>query len=123
MGMLLGGIIGGQLEKAFSYSWVFNINAILLVILFAVALYFFPSDPPPAQSLDKNSRSEITVGTLLKRFNCFSVGCVLSLCLFSFCLYESILQTTLVDYVGISKANVGAVQAIQGVTFLLAYLP
>lgn len=78
MGMLLGGIIGGNAEKAFepspnAYVFVYLCNAVLLAILLLITIFFFPSDPPPPKNnLDQGNssgKSSISVGTLLKRYN------------------------------------------------------
>lgn len=46
LGMSSGGIFGAYLKEWFGYLWVFNINAILMLILFVAVLIFLPYDTP-----------------------------------------------------------------------------
>jgi len=46
MGMSFGGTIGGSLEPVVGYDNVFNINGLLLIIMFFITLCVYPYDPP-----------------------------------------------------------------------------
>jgi len=44
--MLLGPVIGAAIDSGLGYEWAFNICGIFLFILFIIAAFTFPFDPP-----------------------------------------------------------------------------
>lgn len=71
VGMSVGGVFGAVLDKAFGYVWVYNLNAIMLFVLFFLTAYVYPYDAPaPAAPAGAGGpKSNITMSTLLKRFD------------------------------------------------------
>jgi len=99
--MLLGPIIGAKINNWLGYSWAFNCNGILLAALFVLAQVVYPYDPPLGQfsdGINKGAGSPITISTLLKRFNIFSIACCTACALYGFTFKESILATTMENF-------------------------
>lgn len=71
--MSVGGIFGTFLQGLLhSYVWVYNINSLLMFVLFFVTAYVYPYDPPMAalaSAAAAGPASDISMGTLLKRFD------------------------------------------------------
>jgi hypothetical protein len=71
--MSVGGIFGTFLQGLLhSYVWVYNINSILMFILFFVTAYVYPYDPPMAalaSAVGGQAPSDISMSTLVKRFD------------------------------------------------------
>lgn len=44
--MSFGGAFGGTLEPIVGYDNVFNINGLLLIVMFLITLCVYPYDPP-----------------------------------------------------------------------------
>ena len=87
--MSFGGIFGGALIKVVPYVWIFNINAFILCVLFVAVMIVYPYDAPIKGLADSTNQSggggTITMFTLVKRFNQFSVACVICSVLFTYC--------------------------------------
>ena len=121
IGMSLGGLYGSEMEKLTNYVWVFNVNSIMLFILIIYTIIVLPGDAPaPAAAAIAGGASDITMMTLLKRYNQLSVAATLSGVLFTYCQYESIISISLTEYNGVSKTMVSLASAGQGVGFIIA---
>jgi len=110
--MLLGPKIGALINTSFGYTAAFNVNGVLLLILFILAQLAYPYDPPLGEFKDgsnKGAGSPITIWTLLKRFNMFSVSCCTACALYGFTFKESILEPVLADFMGLSENSIADV--------------
>ena len=108
--MLCGPLIGASINKNLGYTWAFNVNGILLIILFIIAQVVYPYDPPLGEFTQANNEnqgegSNITVGTLLKRFNVAAVSGCTCCALFGFTFKESILAPTCNNFFGLDDTD------------------
>ena len=111
-GMLAGPLIGSEIKELFGYVWAFNVNGILLGLLFIVSQVVYPYDPPLGQfegGENKGGGADITVGRLLRRFNVLSVAGCTCCALFGFTFKESILEPTCMNYFGLSSNDTAMV--------------
>jgi MFS family permease len=123
-GMLLGPIIGSWINDNFGYTSAFNVNAGLLLTLFIIALIVYPYDPPllemedDGKDADPNAPRPITISTLIRRFNIFSVACCTACALYAFTFKESILTITMENYVGLTPSYCSFIQMVESAMFI-----
>ena len=90
--------------------------------MFTIAQIVYPYDPPLGQftgnAENKGAGSDITVGTLLKRFNVLSVAGCTCCALFGFTFKESILEPTCMNFFGLSSSDTAFVQMIESIMFV-----
>jgi len=55
--MSFGGLYGAQLNKLIGYAGVFYSNAALLLVLFLLALFVYPYDPPVKELLNEINKA------------------------------------------------------------------
>jgi hypothetical protein len=68
--MSCGGIFGTFLQGLLhSYVWVYNINGLMLFVLFFVTAYVYPYDAPMGAQGGAGPAGVISMSALLKRFD------------------------------------------------------
>jgi predicted MFS family arabinose efflux permease len=125
VGMIASPMIGALINDNFGFTWVFNFNSGALCLVLAVSQFYIPHDEPvelPDSGSSASQQGMITVGDLLRRFNCFTVFACTTCAVFCMVIKEAIFEPTFENYFGLVGTETAHIAMLEGYTMIATSL-